>query len=177
MVVRGPSESLEVVAEVVKALDSRSAAGVDVKVFHLEYADADNTAELINEVFGADRSSSRSSSRDDMPMSFRRSPGGGGQTIVIGGLVEDQLIESVKKIPGLGDLPVIGHLFKRTTTEKAKKELLIFLTPLVAMADDELTAISEAEKNRNTLTQQGMGAELFDQHMEGMRGDVDPNER
>jgi len=100
-----------------------------------------------------------------------------GQTIVIGGLVEDQLTESVKKIPGLGDLPVIGNLFRRTTTEKSKKELLIFLTPIVAMADDELTAISEAEKNRNTLTQQGMGAELFDQHMEGMRGDVDPNKR
>lgn len=98
-----------------------------------------------------------------------------GQTIVIGGLVEDQLIESVKKIPGLGNLPVIGNLFKRTTTEKAKTELLIFLTPYVAMEDEELTAISEAEKNRNTLTQQGMGAELFDQHMKGMKGAIDPN--
>ena len=99
-----------------------------------------------------------------------------GQTIVIGGLVEDQLTETVSKIPGLGDLPVIGNLFKRKTTEKAKTELLIFLTPYVAMKDDELTAISEAEKSRNTLTQQGMGAELFDQHMEGMKGAVDPNE-
>lgn len=98
-----------------------------------------------------------------------------GQTIVIGGLVEDQLTESVKKVPGLGDLPVVGNLFKRTTTEKSKKELLIFLTPHVAMIDEELTAISEAEKNRNTLTQQGMGAELFDSHMRGMRGSVDPN--
>jgi general secretion pathway protein D len=103
-----------------------------------------------------------------------------GQTIVIGGLIQDKLIESVKQIPIIGDLPVLGNLFKRTTKEKAKTELLIFLTPIVAMEDDELTAISEAVKNRNTLTQQGMGAELFDlfdQHMEGMRGDVDPNKR
>ena len=98
-----------------------------------------------------------------------------GQTIVIGGLVEDELTESVSKIPGLGDLPVIGNIFKRTTKKKAKTELLIFLTPYVAMQDEELTAISEAEKSRNTLTQQGMGAELFDQHMKGMQGAIDPN--
>jgi general secretion pathway protein D len=99
-----------------------------------------------------------------------------GQTIVIGGLVEDQLTESVKKVPGLGNLPIVGNLFKRTTTEKSKKELLIFLTPHVAMVDEELTAISEAEKNRNTLTKQGMGAEIFDEHMKGMQGGIDPNE-
>lgn len=47
---------------------------------------------------------------------------------------------------------------------------------MVATVVEELTAISEAEKNRNTLTQQGMGAELFNQHMEGMKGAIDPNE-
>lgn len=99
-----------------------------------------------------------------------------GQTIVIGGLVEDVLRESEQKVPVLGDLPVLGNLFKRTITDKAKKELLIFLTPHVAMADEELAAISEAEKSRNTLTQQGMGANVFKEHMDGMQGKVDPNE-
>jgi hypothetical protein len=46
---------------------------------------------------------------------------------------------------------------------------------MVYVGDEELTAISEGEKSRNTLTQQGMGAELFNQHMEGMKGAIDPN--
>jgi general secretion pathway protein D len=99
-----------------------------------------------------------------------------GQTIVIGGLVEDVLKESEQKVPGLGDLPILGNLFKRTITDKAKKELLIFLTPHVAMSDDDLAAISEAERKRNTLTQHGMGAEVFDEHMNGMQGSADPNQ-
>jgi len=97
-----------------------------------------------------------------------------GQTIVIGGLVEDEITESIKKVPLIGDIPIIGELFKRKTKEKSKTELLIFLTPHVAMLDDELTEISEAEKSRNTLTQEGMGSELFEKHMEGMKGNTKP---
>ncbi|MBL7189548.1 MAG: hypothetical protein ISS70_24735, partial [Phycisphaerae bacterium] len=55
-----------------------------------------------------------------------------GQTIVIGGLIEDKLTDTIKKIPLLGDIPIAGHLFKRTIKEKTKTELLIFLTPHVA---------------------------------------------
>jgi len=100
-----------------------------------------------------------------------------GQTIVIGGLVEDEITESIKKVPLIGDIPIIGELFKRKTKEKSKTELLIFLTPHVAMLDDELTEISEAEKSRNTLTQEGMGSELFEKHMEGMKGNTKPKNK
>jgi general secretion pathway protein D len=96
-----------------------------------------------------------------------------GQTIVIGGLVEDQVSENVEKVPLLGDIPLVGLLFRRTVTEKSKTELLIFLTPYVAIDDEKLTAISEAEKARSTLEQGGFGAEVFQKHMEGMKGNVD----
>ena len=52
-----------------------------------------------------------------------------GQTIVIGGLIEDQLKDTVKKVPILGDIPLAGMLFERSIKEKTKTELLIFLTP------------------------------------------------
>jgi len=55
-----------------------------------------------------------------------------GQTIVIGGLIENQIKDTVKKIPLLGDISVLDWLFKRTVKKNTKTELLIFLTPHVA---------------------------------------------
>lgn len=58
-----------------------------------------------------------------------------GNTIVIGGLIEDRNEEKEDKVPILGDIPLIGEMFKRTTrgnTEEAEKtELVIFLTPYI----------------------------------------------
>lgn len=52
-----------------------------------------------------------------------------GETIVLGGVYEQELIESVSKTPFLGDIPYIGALFKRTIRQDEKTELLIFITP------------------------------------------------
>jgi len=53
-----------------------------------------------------------------------------GQTIVIGGLMEDRKTDTVRKVPLLGDIPLLGALFRRTITDTSKTELLIFLTPM-----------------------------------------------
>ncbi|MBU2709572.1 type IV pilus secretin PilQ [Zooshikella harenae] len=60
-----------------------------------------------------------------------------GETLVLGGVFEEEneLIES--KVPFLGDLPAIGRLFKRTTDGRKKNELLIFITPRIV--DNALT--------------------------------------
>src|SRR5581483_10545301 len=52
-----------------------------------------------------------------------------GQTLVIGGLVRDTDRKGEQKVPVLGDLPLLGFLFRSTTVTKAKIELLVFLTP------------------------------------------------
>ncbi len=52
-----------------------------------------------------------------------------GGTVVIGGIFESAESEGVNKVPLLGDLPVLGHLFRNKTTNTAKSELLVFLTP------------------------------------------------
>jgi general secretion pathway protein D len=53
------------------------------------------------------------------------------QTVVLGGLVTDKLTQAVSKVPVLGDIPVLGRLFKRTTKRTEKRNLLIFLTPYI----------------------------------------------
>jgi len=54
-----------------------------------------------------------------------------GQTIVIGGLIRDSLIKSEKKVPVLGDVPLLGNLFRSTVTSKVKTELIVFITPII----------------------------------------------
>lgn len=53
------------------------------------------------------------------------------ETVVIGGIMQDRTIESVSKIPVLGDIPLLGHLFRETQTRKVKTNLLLFLTPYI----------------------------------------------
>lgn len=52
-----------------------------------------------------------------------------GETIVLGGIFEQETLNQVRKIPFLGDLPFIGRFFKTTTKQDDKVELLIFVTP------------------------------------------------
>jgi type IV pilus assembly protein PilQ len=54
-----------------------------------------------------------------------------GGTVVIGGIFEQSERTDVTKVPFLGDVPVLGHLFKTTTKQSERTELLIFLTPKV----------------------------------------------
>lgn len=54
-----------------------------------------------------------------------------GETVVIGGVFSNTQTKSVDKVPFLGDLPVVGRLFKRDLVEDKKNELLIFLTPRI----------------------------------------------
>jgi type IV pilus assembly protein PilQ len=54
-----------------------------------------------------------------------------GGTVVIGGIYEQADRQDVTKIPLLGDIPILGYLFKNTTTTSAKTELLVFITPRV----------------------------------------------
>jgi type IV pilus assembly protein PilQ len=54
-----------------------------------------------------------------------------GQTVVLGGIMETERRDSVKKVPGLGDVPVLGYLFKTKGKVNNRDELLIFVTPKI----------------------------------------------
>jgi general secretion pathway protein D len=70
-----------------------------------------------------------------------------GQTVVIGGLMQNDTGEIVTKIPVLGDIPLLGNLFKHKTSSSSKTELIIFLTPHVVQSPTELASLATHEQN------------------------------
>lgn len=65
-----------------------------------------------------------------------------GATVVISGLMREDVVKSVNKVPILGSLPIIGFFFRSTTDRKEKTNLLIFVTPYVVtddVANDKMT--------------------------------------
>lgn len=58
-----------------------------------------------------------------------------GQTIIIGGLMEEKQDDSVSKVPLIGDIPLVGGLFRRTEKTGRKSELVILLSPTVLIGD------------------------------------------
>jgi type II secretory pathway component GspD/PulD (secretin) len=80
-----------------------------------------------------------------------------GQTIVLGGLISDIYEEREWKVPLLGDIPLIGWLFKSIQRDNTKIELLIVLTPHVITSPAEearVRSITEGEINRLTVTEE-----------------------
>ncbi|KFZ36214.1 secretin [Shewanella mangrovi] len=58
-----------------------------------------------------------------------------GETIVLGGIYQQQIINAVNKVPVLGDIPVLGALFRNTSDSNERHELLIFVTPKIVTED------------------------------------------
>ena len=56
---------------------------------------------------------------------------GNGQTLVLGGIFQSEELTGDEKVPVLGDLPLVGHLFKKQMRSKEKREILIFITPKI----------------------------------------------
>ncbi len=73
-----------------------------------------------------------------------------GHTVVIGGLMRDNVTEVEKKVPLLGHIPILGWLFKSKTTLKSKTELLIFITPTVISDPSQMqpTPAQQASRDR-----------------------------
>lgn len=65
------------------------------------------------------------------------------QTVVIGGLMRDSVTTSQSKMPILGDIPLIGALFRTNDKQKQKRNLILFLTPYIIRSPDDLRAIYE----------------------------------
>ena len=62
-----------------------------------------------------------------------------GETLVIGGMIREEETKQVNKIPFLGDIPVVGALFRSTTREKSKEEMVIMITPKIVIDTEDAT--------------------------------------
>jgi pilus assembly protein CpaC len=70
-----------------------------------------------------------------------------GQTFAIAGLMDNSLAESVRKVPLLGDIPILGHLFKSTSFQRNQTELLVLVTPILVTPDMIVPEIPTGEVN------------------------------
>jgi pilus assembly protein CpaC len=70
-----------------------------------------------------------------------------GQTFAIAGLMDNSLSESVRKVPLLGDIPILGHLFKSTSFQRNQTELLVLVTPILVTPDMMVPEIPTGEVN------------------------------
>jgi general secretion pathway protein D len=91
-----------------------------------------------------------------------------GQTVAIGGLISNQKIDQDRRVPFLGDIPVLGNLFKRKITSHAKTELLIFLTPYVIQHPGDLAKMTEDESGRLEAAPTSFSEEETKRFLEGM---------
>lgn len=71
-----------------------------------------------------------------------------GQTVVLGGLISDNVTSAESKIPYIGDVPVFGNLFKSSNDTRNKINLLIFLTPRIIQDEAQLAEASQARRDR-----------------------------
>ncbi|MDH4008725.1 MAG: type II secretion system secretin GspD, partial [Desulfuromonadales bacterium] len=65
-----------------------------------------------------------------------------GKTVVLGGLIDTSVTESVTKVPLLGDIPLLGWLFRRTSTTEEKTNLLVFINPTIIKDTGDLARIT-----------------------------------
>ena len=65
-----------------------------------------------------------------------------GQIIVLGGLIEDNVTDSVERVPGLGSIPIIGYLFRYQSRRRGKTNLMVFLRPTVVRTDEHSVAVA-----------------------------------
>ena len=86
-----------------------------------------------------------------------------GQTLVLGGLNDDMITDVIEKVPLLGDIPVLGRLFQFKSKTKSKKNLVIFLHPVILRDAETANRISSSKyeelRNLRTLTTKSNAAD------------------
>lgn len=65
-----------------------------------------------------------------------------GETIVLGGLIRDDISETVRKVPLLGDIPLLGTLFRSTSKSRNKQNLMVFLRPTILADNNRLVKMT-----------------------------------
>lgn len=71
-----------------------------------------------------------------------------GQSLIIGGLLSNDISKNIRKIPVLGDIPILGELFKSTSFSKGESELVIIVTPQIVRSNASSAEASEQEKEK-----------------------------
>ncbi|MFT6913733.1 MAG: general secretion pathway protein D [Motiliproteus sp.] len=87
-----------------------------------------------------------------------------GATIVLGGLIDDDVQESSSKVPLLGDIPYLGRLFRSDSTKVVRRNLMVFIRPTIIRDQSAMAAISTSKYGyirAQQLLQENQGIKLF----------------
>ncbi len=87
-----------------------------------------------------------------------------GQVVVLGGLITENVQESVQKVPLLGDIPFLGHLFKSSSSKKTKRNLMVFIKPTIVRDGSTMSGLTGRKYNyfrALQLEQQDRGINLM----------------
>lgn len=74
-----------------------------------------------------------------------------GQTIILGGLIKNSAGKSVSKVPILGDIPILGNLFKTTSNDKSSINVVIYITPYIVRRSSDLLKLKKALGELNAI--------------------------
>lgn len=88
-----------------------------------------------------------------------------GQPVIIGGLMQNSKTGTEYKVPILGDIPLLGNLFKRQKRDGTKTELLIFMTPHIVESPAQLLALSERERAASVLPKKAFSEKDMEQFL------------
>ena len=83
---------------------------------------------------------------------------------MLGGLIDDQVTEQSAKVPLLGDIPLLGRLFRSDSTTKVKRNLMVFIRPTIVRDQGTLSELSARKYNyirAEQLVKSEQGINLF----------------
>jgi len=75
-----------------------------------------------------------------------------GQTVCLGGFIDDSIDETESKVPLLGDIPLLGKAFSKIKHTRVKNELLIFITPYILDTPEELLRMTNAQRDASAAS-------------------------
>jgi len=96
-----------------------------------------------------------------------------GETVIIGGLIKDKTNKTVTKIPLLGDIPVLGNLFKHTKEDKDKISLVIMITPYIVKRSADLGRLKEA-LGKLDMVEKNLANQIDDRLKSGKPIEINP---
>jgi general secretion pathway protein D len=70
-----------------------------------------------------------------------------GDTIVLGGLIDDNVQEIERRVPILGNIPLIGKMFRSTSTSRTKRNLIVFIKPTIIRDSETMRVIGNSKYN------------------------------
>ncbi len=91
-----------------------------------------------------------------------------GEPVVIGGLIASDKASNDSKIPILGDIPLLGQLFKFSAKSSTKNDLLIFLTPHIVRMPSQLAAMSVHETGQAQLITNSVSEQELDRYLDSL---------